>query len=721
MKGNKTIFCVFMLNAFLLFGSIIAQQQTVVFNTNNLSVGVIETGAGSLNINWLLDSDIERPRNTSNEARFAEMGIGSLRYPYGHLANNYLWDTPPYGGVLEPKVATLNQIPGSWTWSTNPDRTMNKIMDFDEFMEICQRQNIKPLVVINIMSYKYTNGPSYQELKTTAVEWVKYAKNKGYNVAYWQIGNEQDHHTDLMTKLEYIALYQDFVGAMKTEDSSITCGTGILSNISFLTDLLAQSPDLVDFTSVHQYLFNVPFTDYNQWLNHNGSSLNSNVSNMQNAVNNSSKPNLPILITESNAFGNWSDEWPALYKGLAWFDMLFTQQQYEDVKYTYMWNSHSPWNGENGDGGIANALFNDMDNNLTAMGWSVKLLNTTAEERFMTADNKVHGPTYSYGSYTPGTGDMTIYLINKSASTVPMNVNVSNYSMSTAYEKWLLSGNDQYDANPTFTQTGTITLTTDGFTTDLPPYSLVVVKLKESPPIYYFIDNVGSNKRMKSNDIDTDVEPVSTTDLGWKGKWELVDAGDGYTYVQNQANNMRLQGTSSIIDDEKAVKLVDSSSSGDWVKWKLTQIGTNWFIDNKAHDRRLNINGNNEVSVGLTSLVGLWMQWKLTDVTISSAKVATKNEILTLNTTEKFDTLIYPNPIKAGTNLWLQYIPNLDEDVLEIRIVDPSGSQITTEKINLFKGVNKYKVKTNKLSSGVYFMELISNNHTKTNKKLLIN
>lgn len=79
-------------------------EEAVVFDTTKLKEGVIDTGAGGMNLSWCIDSDKERPRKNSNSTMLKEMKCGSLRFPCGHGADNYLWDTPPYGGTLTPKV-----------------------------------------------------------------------------------------------------------------------------------------------------------------------------------------------------------------------------------------------------------------------------------------------------------------------------------------------------------------------------------------------------------------------------------------------------------------------------------------------------------------------------------------------------------------------------------------------------------------------------------------
>lgn len=719
---NLNINIVFGLLCFL-FSEFVMAQQTVVFNPHHLKNGIIERGAAGFNACWMMDSDIKRPRDVSNEERFDEMGIGSLRFPYGHLADNYLWDTPPYGSLpLVPKVASNTTIPGyfsnadvtKWGWATNEDGTFRKDLDFDEYMEICQRKNIKPLVVINAQSHKYKNGITYQELKTTAVEWVKYAKLKGYKVEYWQIGNEIDHHPDIISRTEYYALYKDFVTAMKKEDSSIVCGPGILSNTAMLKALLDTSPELVDFTSCHQYLFADPYTNYDEFVNYNGADVNKNVRNTQITIDNSNKPNLPILITESNANGNWKTEISNindLYKGLAWFDMLFTQQENKNVVYQYMWNTHSPWQGEFGTGGPPNGLTNDDSNRITATGWPIKILNTTSEQRILIPDSKVHGNTYSYGSYSPETGNMTLYLMNKSTEVEEMTINIADFDLNSTYERYVLTGDSPYDVEPTFSKIGTISITESGFVTSLPPHSLVVVKVSgKVSRIVYTIQHAVNNLQLQSNQLETDVIAVDSSISELNSKWELVDALNNYVYIQNAANGSRLQGGSAVIGDGNSVQLAGESLSDDSVQWRLTETGNNWFIDNKAYDTRLNINGDDNVSVGQTSWTGEWVQWKLQSV----------SKTLSLNTVKEFRVKIYPNPIKSGSVINLNYAPSINEKKIKIDITSLSGSLVLSKKISLFSDVNNYEIDIKELSVGLYVLKLTNDKGLESNAKIVI-
>ncbi|MDB4335151.1 hypothetical protein OAA06_02195, partial [bacterium] len=141
----------------------------------------------------------------------------------------------------------------------------------------------------------------------------------------------------------------------------------------------------------------------------------------------------------------------------------------------------------------------------------------------------------------------------------------------------------------------------------------------------YYFDHVGSGLRMTSNSTGTDAITTSSTDNGALAQWSLVDANNGYFYIQNQSNGMKLQGTSSITQDEASVKIVSNTNEGSWAQWELTQTGSNWFVNNKSFNTRLNYNGTS-ISVGPTTWTGPWVQWKLTNVNTGALKSAKIDE-----------------------------------------------------------------------------------------------
>lgn len=345
-------------------------QSTLTVDLNTVTKSGVRKGSSSANLCWLLDSDKNRPNKTQSMASaLQQMGVGALRFPYGHLANNYFWHTPPYDdtkGGLRPRVAAKGTIPGVWDWAVADDGSFKKAMDFDEYIDLCQSQGIAPLVVVNCMSHKYAGGPTVAQLAESAAEWVRYAQKKEYKVRYWQIGNEMDHHPKTITMEEYVDVYAQIASAMKAVDSSVQIGPGILGKSKFLTAVYERAPELVDFTTAHQYMwkFIEENKDYDKWSVANTNYI-PNIEDMQRAVDKTDKKDMEILITETGVspsnkgMGNINNA----YKSLWWFEVLMKEMNVRGVSYVFFWGTHSPWKGEKDDEDDDVALLFRVDDN----------------------------------------------------------------------------------------------------------------------------------------------------------------------------------------------------------------------------------------------------------------------------------------------------------------------------------------------------------------------
>lgn len=398
-------------------------QEHIDVDYSIISKSNINRGIASANLCWVLDSDEKRPNeHQSMFDAIKELGCGSLRFPYGHLADNYLWHTPPYDDVeggLRPKVAAMSRPPGSWSWAVNSDASFKAAMDFDEYMVMCQKLNIKPLVVVNVFSYKYKGGPSLEQLAEAAAEWVKYANKKNYHVEYWQIGNEVDHHPKLMTKDEYVDSYQQIASAMKAVDASIKVGPGILGKAIYFRDIIEKYPDLIDFTSCHQYMWPYKSTvkNYTQWKDHVNQYI-PNVVKMQRSVQNSAKPDMEIVITESGVspsnqgMGNVNN----VYKALWWFEVLMNEISQPNVAYSYFWGTHSPWKGEKDDDkdDVAVLLRVD-DNSRKPTAEIVKMVNENILDKLVQTA-QISGYVRTFASISNDGKQCNVFLMNKNTS-----------------------------------------------------------------------------------------------------------------------------------------------------------------------------------------------------------------------------------------------------------------------------------------------------------------
>jgi len=426
---------------------------------------------------WLMDSDIQRPREISFANAMKDMGVKYIRFPYGHLADNYLWDADgDWGNSLTPKVATFSQGPANWDWAVNQSSgEFINDMDFDEYISICNEVGAEPMVVVNILSYKYNNGPTYEQLKESAVEWVRYANiTKEYSVKRWALGNEVDHHSDLISQAEYKALYSDFAEAMKAVDPDIWIGPGLLGN--WHAAMLNHDPENIDFICAHNYLYKYDWRsqDYIGWKNATDILVN-NVEKCQNVVNNSSIPDIEIHVTEMNS-RPWSDKSDNddLFRALCYGEMILNAISFEDVKATYVWNTHGPWGGEN-----ENAPYNilDLNNNREPRGDIIKLINKNLLDYFVEVP-RVKGYIRIYASVDEHNENLVLVLMNKNDKAETININTGTSDLPSNYSIQSYSGSGPHDESPTLTELTTIEIEHGVMYIELSPVSLNVISLK---------------------------------------------------------------------------------------------------------------------------------------------------------------------------------------------------------------------------------------------------
>ena len=477
----KNAICSFL--AIFMFLLSTTAQETIRVDFGKTIKTNIRRGAGSANICWLMDSDLKRPNDHKlMKEALNELGVGSLRFPYGHLADNYLWNTPPFDNEergIVPKVAALSQAPGGWDWAVNGDGTFKSAMDFDEFMALCQELDIKPLVVVNVFSFKYAGGPSFEQLKQTAVEWVKYAKRQNYDVAYWQMGNEVDHHKDLLTKAEYIEVYHEIAEAMKAIDPEAKIGPGILSDVSYYNGIVSAYPDLIDFTSCHQYAW--PYikscSTYQKWKEHKSDYV-PNVIEMQEAVSRSQKPDTEIVITETGVTPadkgmGWVN---TTYKALWYFEMLMNEIALPNVAYTYFWGTHSPWGSRTDDDRDLGVLFRVDDNSRKPIAEAVKLANDHLPATLVQTD-QIKGYVRTFAGKSAYGDTYKVFLINRNDEDQRVSLKLINMPERVKeLNRTQLKGDSPESRQVEVTVQDPVSISKEGTAVILPPLSITVLE-----------------------------------------------------------------------------------------------------------------------------------------------------------------------------------------------------------------------------------------------------
>jgi len=169
-------------------------RQVLGFNTNN---------AGG-----------EFPYQDSTIATaIVDLGTSLLRFPGGTVGNFYHWKTGKFdiGNLDGPEGARVNALT---TANARRLQANGGTLSFDDFMIACQRAKVAPLVMINVL----TGTPE------ESAAWVQYAKDKGYTVRGWEIGNElylPAYRTRFPDAEAFIKVARAHVSAMRAVDPSL--------------------------------------------------------------------------------------------------------------------------------------------------------------------------------------------------------------------------------------------------------------------------------------------------------------------------------------------------------------------------------------------------------------------------------------------------------------------------------------------------------------------
>lgn len=168
-----------------------------------------------------------------------------------------------------------------------------------------------------------------------------------------------------------------------------------------------------------------------------------------------------------------------------------------------------------------------------------------------------------------------------------------------------------------------VTFATDGisdWTTTSAPYW----KPGDTGTAYYFIEHAGdptntNGLRRMYNDVPIGND-LNTADSQWGGyhiRWELVDAGDGYYYIQNMKFGTRLYAET----DGSGVHQAPGDTTSDNVKWQLTEADGTWkYVENVASRSKLSASATENWRVGLTDKEAdpTDVKWKFLSIPLGS-------------------------------------------------------------------------------------------------------
>jgi hypothetical protein len=268
---------------------------------------------------------------------------------------------------------------------------------------------------------------------------------------------------------------------MKEEDPSIKVGPGILSKPEFYTAILKRCPDLMDFASVHQYMFKwqESCSTYEKWKE-STSDFNKNMKRVHGALSQSKKPDIPVLVTETGVTGAPGKR-NNIYKALWWYEVLMMEISCRNVAYVYYWGLHSPWTKNvfpdekamsKSDVGIA---LNQDNNARRPTGEIIKLVNDNILDN-MVAANRVAGYLRTYAFASADGKQVTLFIANKNDKGDSANISFDSFEPSAAVGRIDFVGKDPYDTAPVVKKGGKVKVKGRSAQLEIAPLSLTILR-----------------------------------------------------------------------------------------------------------------------------------------------------------------------------------------------------------------------------------------------------
>jgi alpha-L-arabinofuranosidase len=404
----------------------------------------------AINLNYLMDDDSYLHPAVSCEQSLKNMNIGMVRYPGGEKSDNYLWSVAPYTKA-NPRFATV----GTCNWPNNDNRFSSDqispkatTLDFDEMMELATAAGVKPLIVVAgdaQYNTKCTNPPTFNDLITNAVEWVRYANIvKKYNIKYWMIGNESwnaaAYDPKVSTPTQYANDFVAFAKAMKAVDPSIV----VVANSkpgTWVNTLLAVSDGYVDAIAISNYPVLNWFTGYDTFR----TGTPSFVSEINSVISSIGSRNIKVIVSEYNSI-DWNNVWANtndLGHALVNFQMFGDQIKIPQVQDAYLWNTR--WvDNDTKPQGINDAV--DASGNLNATGLALSMWGNNFLDKLVTSNNS--GYINAFASVDNSGDKMNVLLVNKDLVSHSVTVNIANFKNITSVSHSKLTGSSSLDTKP---------------------------------------------------------------------------------------------------------------------------------------------------------------------------------------------------------------------------------------------------------------------------------
>ena len=440
-------------------------------------------------VSFLNDADsTNRPSLTP---LIKSMKIGSLRFPEGALAEDYLFHDltkgAPVEGHLQPRAIVPYKMPGHGRW-LQPDGSFTPdTMDFDKYIALCRGSGAEPIITVAAKGHKFKDANCDEEtILRNAEEWVRYANvTRKLGVKYWEIGNEVDHKeaTNVISKDEYLDLYRKMVTRMKAVDPGIHTGLGTGHGPEYTRAALQLCPELVDFTVVHKYATEI--NTYEQYLTSRTRFFNGAYGTLKaidEAAPEARRSSTELLVTEFSSFSFMKPLPPerkenSIMSAMITFEMLAQGSSLNDrVRFLDFWVTHNPWSADDNKD-FANAF--GPNNEILPQGRGVEIMSRFVLDR-MVKVSCPEGPVRCWASASKDGSAATVWLVNRELRPKMVELRVGGGSGTGPWSTWVLSGTNPYDTAPAWAAGNPVTPQNGSIAITLAPLSITAVYKKAS-------------------------------------------------------------------------------------------------------------------------------------------------------------------------------------------------------------------------------------------------
>jgi len=418
-----------------------------------------------------------------------QTGSKRLRFPEGESADNYFFTDP--STLANPNPAT-HRVGNTRWWPANSNLADSKGrfykgLNFDQFMSVATSTGAIPNVVL---CYPCGNKSLALDM---AKAWVKYAKDKGYNVGQWEIGNETYYYFPNYTDnyqvgvTEYARDVIQWSRALKAIDPRIKIGANGDKAPWFNSLLTYRHPTLniyaaqtIDFLVVHSYqLYHSSFSSYqanqNAWgtLDFYSAVRDAEVAiNQSNSIVNTS--HLRIAMTETSSMNYTSNDPNNLGAAIVTVEMLLEILKSPRLDYAELWASR--WVKNFSATPQASDTFSSS-NKLNASGVALSLVNKFVGNRKIGTTGATSNLRV-FSSIDNRTNTVNTFIVNRSSSAQTVKLNIYGVTSTFVGTLYKLTGSSPSDFNPIISAGTAVYSTTPSLTLKIEPTSVYVVVRK---------------------------------------------------------------------------------------------------------------------------------------------------------------------------------------------------------------------------------------------------